>query len=314
MTNYLLILVPLFQSLIIAMLSPLVIGIIRKLKAHLQNRVGASVLQPYRDLIKLFSKDETISKDASWVFRLVPYALFAITLVLGTGVPLLVPISFDWTGDFLVVIYLLGLSAFLIALAGMDVGSAFGGFGSSRELSMNAITEGTLLFAMLPLVLLFRTTNIGAIAVGAYSISAFVYLPIALAGLAYLVALAVENARIPVDNPTTHLELTMIHEAMILEYSGKRLALIEWASWNKLLFFIVLGAHLYLPWGALSSTSPIAVLYGALYLALNIIAFTVLIALVESTMAKFRIFRVPDMIITGLVLGLIATLVVIIIP
>jgi formate hydrogenlyase subunit 4 len=311
MTNYLLILVPIFQSLIIAALSPLVIGIIRKMKAYLQNRVGASVLQPYRDLLKLFSKNEIISRDASWVFRAVPFALFAITLVLGTGIPLLVPLSFTWTGDFLIVIYLLGLSAFLIALAGMDVGSAFGGFGSSRELSMNAITEGVLLFAVLPLVIAFRTTDLGGIAIGSYTISAIAYLPIILAGCAFLVALAVENARIPVDNPTTHLELTMIHEAMILEYSGKRLALVEWASWNKLLYFIVLGAHLYLPWGTLSSTSPISIFYGALYLLLNIAVFTALIALVESTMAKFRIFRVPDMIMTGLVLGLIATLIVI---
>ncbi len=308
---YLLFLVPVLQSLTIAALSPLVIGVIRKMKARLQNRVGASVLQPYRDLIKLFSKDEVISEDASWVFRHVPFALFAITLVLGTGIPVLVPLSFAWTGDFLIVIYLLGLSAFLIALAGMDVGSAFGGFGSSRELSMNAITEGTLIFAVLPLVILFRTTDLGAIAVGSFSVSAIAYLPIALACAAFLVALAVENARIPVDNPTTHLELTMIHEAMILEYSGKRLALLEWASWNKLLFFMILGAHLYLPWGALTSVTPSAVLSGIFILAINIILFTALISLVESTMAKFRIFRVPDMIITGLVLGIIATLIVI---
>lgn len=309
MTNT--ILIPIFQTLIIAGLSPLVIGIIRKMKALLQNRIGASVLQPYRDLAKLFSKDEVISKDASWVFRHAPFALFTITLILGTGIPVLVPLSFSWTGDFLVVIYLLGLSAFLIALAGMDVGSAFGGFGSSRELSINAITEATLLFAILPLVILFHTTDLGAIAVGSYAIPAIAYLPLFFAGLAFLVALAVENARIPVDNPTTHLELTMIHEAMILEYSGKRLALVEWASWNKLLFFIILGAHLYLPWGKLDSTAPKAALSGIGYLALDILVFTILIALVESTMAKFRIFRVPDMIMTGLVFGLIATLIVI---
>jgi formate hydrogenlyase subunit 4 len=302
---------PVVQSFLIAALSPLVIGLIRKMKAYLGNRVGASVLQPYRDLAKLFSKDEVISRDSSWVFRYVPYALFAITIILGTGLPVIAPLSFPWTGDFLVVIYLLGLSAFLIALAGMDTGGAFGGFGSSRELSMNAITEGVLLFALLPLVIVFRSTNLAEIAVGNYAVSVIAYLPIILAGMAYLVALAVENARIPVDNPTTHLELTMIHEAMILEYSGKRLALIEWASWNKLLFFIILGAHCYLPWGALTAVTLPAVVKAIIFLFANILLFTGLIALVESTMAKFRIFRVPDMIITGLVLGLIATLIII---
>ncbi len=311
MTHYLLYLIPIIQSLIIAALSPLVIGIIRKLKAYLGNRIGASVLQPYRDLSKLFSKNEIISRDSSWVFRHVPFALFAITLVLGTGIPVIAPLAFSWTGDFLIVIYLLGLSAFLIAIAGMDTGGAFGGFGSSRELSMNAITEGVLLFAILPLVIIFRSTNLGEIGVGSFDVSAIAYLPIIFAGMAYLVALAVENARIPVDNPTTHLELTMIHEAMILEYSGKRLALIEWASWNKLLFFIILGAHLYLPWGVLSATTVPAVIKATIILFANIVLFAGAIALIESTMAKFRIFRVPDMILTGLILGLIATLIVI---
>ena len=311
MTTVILMLMPVVQSLLIAACSPLLIGIIRKLKALYQNRVGASVMQPYRDLAKLFRKNEVISEDASWLYRIVPYALFAIMLVLGTAVPVLLPVTYGWTSDFLVVIYLLGFGAFLIALAGMDVGSAFGGFGSSRELSMNAIVEGVLLFSMLPLVIIFKSSNIGVIAIGTASLSVIAYLPVVLAFMAYLIALSVENARIPVDNPTTHLELTMIHEAMILEYSGKRLALIEWAAWSKLLFFIILGIHLFIPWNVVASLDVAQILRAILTLLVNIGLFAALIAFVESTMAKFRIFRVPDMIFTGLALGVIATVIVI---
>lgn len=299
------------QLLLIPLFSPLVIGIIRKCKAKLQGRVGASVIQPYRDLRKLFSKDEVISSDASWVFYVTPYLLFAISLLLASAVPVLVALTFNPMSDLLIMAYLLGLSAFLSALAGMDTGSAFGGFGSSREMTFTALVEGALLFSLLPFIFIFGTTDVSEIVARMHILPLIAFFPLSLAGIAYMIALLTENARIPVDNPTTHLELTMIHEAMILEYSGKRLALIEWASWNKLLLFIVLGLNLFVPWGFVVALTAQAVVKGFIILSVKIALCIGIIALIESTMAKFRIFRVPEFIFTSLVLGIISVLIII---
>lgn len=296
----------LLQMLFVAAFSPLLIGGIRKCKARLQGRVGASVLQPYRDLIKLFHKDEVIARDASWVFHVVPFVLFTITLVLASAIPILFAFPGNPASNFILVVYLLGLSAFLLAIAGMDVGSAFGGFGSSREMTLNVFTEGVLVFSLLPLVFVAQTTNLALMPATLHTASTIYFIPLVLAFLGFLVALVAENARIPVDNPATHLELTMIHEAMILEYSGKRLALIEWGVANKLFIFIILGANLFFPFGLAESPSIFGLLFSFIVLALKVGAFAVVIAIVESVMAKFRIFRVPDFLLAGLILGIIS--------
>lgn len=310
------------QLLIIPALSPLAVGIIRKFKAHMQNRVGASIFQPYRNLRKLFCKDEVISEDTSWIFRFSPYLIFAITLVIGASIPVItavspafgdvndiLSISFLPTGDFIVIVYLFALMTFFLALSGMDSGSSFGGFGSSREMTMAALAEGGLFISLLVASLTAGSSNIMTMTEHIQELSFLGFIPLVVAFGAFFIALLAENSRFPVDNPATHLELTMIHEAMILEYSGKRLALMEWAASNKLLIFIALGANVFFPWGVMLSLSPFDL--GTFFLALSsFVAKAVIllasIAFIESTMAKFRIFRVPDFLLTAFILGVIA--------
>ncbi|MEK7494644.1 MAG: NADH-quinone oxidoreductase subunit H [Patescibacteria group bacterium] len=306
-----------FQLLIVPALSPLGIGFIRKVKARMQNRVGASVFQPYRDLWKLFQKDEVISEDASWIFRFSPYLIFAITILIGASIPVIaaVPVALDFlpsfsflpAGDFLVIIYLFALMTFFLALSGMDTGSAFGGFGSSREMMVAALAEAGLLFSLLAVSVTAESGNVVAMVGNLQYLPLQALFPLLIAFLAFIIALLAENARFPVDNPATHLELTMIHEAMILEHSGKRLALMEWAAANKLLIFILLAANLFFPWGvSLSYDSFSGLLVSTLLVVGKSAVLLFGIAFLESTMAKFRIFRVPDLLLTSFVLGVIA--------
>ena len=295
------------QLILVPVLSPFFVGMTRKMKAELQNRRGASPFQPYRDLAKLFRKDEVISRDASWVFRFAPYALYAVTILVGASIPLVsTALVNPYTGDFLVVIYLLAMGTFFLALAGLDTGGAFGGFGSSREMLVAALTEGGLIVSLLALALVSRTTNLSAIAGTVASLPFYDLPPVILAFIGFFVALLAETGRYPFDNPSTHLELTMIHEAMILEYSGKRLAIVEWAAANKFLIFIALGANLFFPWGTADSLAAGQV---ALSLALFIgkcLLFCAAIAVIESTIAKFRIFRLPDLLFTSFIISIIA--------
>lgn len=312
------ILIFLLQFLFIPAVAPLAVGIIRKVKAHMQNRVGASIFQPYRDLWKLFHKDEVISKETSWIFRFAPYIIFSITVLVGASVPIIttvIPTLFEGSsfalsllpsGDFITIIYLLALATFFLALAGMDAGSGFGGFGSSREMTMAALAEGGLFFSLLVASAIAQTGNVMTMVGSLQALPFQVYIPLFIAFIAFFIALLAENSRFPIDNPATHLELTMIHEAMILEYSGKRLALIEWASWSKLLVFIALGANIFFPWGVATSFLPEALSMAALWFVVKALCFLVAIAFIESTMAKFRIFRVPDLLFTSFVLSVIA--------
>jgi formate hydrogenlyase subunit 4 len=295
------------QVLLVPALSPFFVGLTRKLKARLQNRRGAGVLQPYRDLRKLFHKDEVISEDASWLFRAAPYLIFAVTLVIGASIPLFsTALSNDYTGDFLVVVYLVALGTFFLALAGLDTGGSFGGFGSSREMMVAALTEGGLVLSLLVLALISHTTNLAGISGNIGDLSFTSFTPIILAFISFSITLLAENSRYPFDNPSTHLELTMIHEAMILEYSGKRLALIEWASANKYLIFIALGANLFFPWGIAGSLELLPVLLAMALLVFKITLFCLAIAVMESSVAKLRIFRLPDLLLTSFVLSVIA--------
>ena len=295
------------QILFVPLVSPLVIGVIRKVKARLQNREGASVLQPYFDLLKLFRKDEVISEDTSFIFRVAPFIVFGVTILIGASIPIFSLVTtYIPSGDFLVIMYLFVLGTFFLALAGMDAGSGFGGFGSSREMMIAALAEGGLLFSLLIPSVAAETTNVVGMVAILQEFSLIQLLPIFIAFLAFFIALLAENSRFPVDNPATHLELTMIHEAMILEYSGKRLALMEWASANKLLIFIALGANLFFPWGVGSDFEFFTLASSLLIFTLKTAGFVLAIAFLESTIAKFRIFRVPDLLFTSLVLGMIA--------
>lgn len=293
--------------LILPVLAPLVTGIIRTMKARLQNRTGAPVLQPYKDLWKLFHKDEVISADASWIFRFTPYLLFATTWAAGAAVPLITVMPLvHGTGDFLAVIYTLALGVFFLALAGMDTGSGFGGFGASREMTVSALTEGGVIFSLLTLAIAAHTTNLSAIAAAVRALPLPSLIPVMLAFFGFLIALLAETGRFPFDNPATHLELTMIHEAMVLEYSGTRLALIEWAASVRLLLFISLGVNLFFPWGMAAALVPSALAESmALYLV-KVLIVCMVIAGIETGMAKYRFFRLPDLLFTSFILSAIA--------
>ncbi|EKD43793.1 MAG: hydrogenase, membrane subunit 3-like protein (EchB-like) [uncultured bacterium] len=295
------------QIILIPAISPFFIGVTRKIKAKFQNRKGASIFQPYRDLWKLFHKDEIISKDASWIFRFSPYIILALTIIVGACIPLISLITKNnYLGDFLVIVYLLALGTFFLALSGMDTGGGFGGFGSSREMTVAALTEGGLICSLLTLSLASHTTNLFGIANFGLSMP-LQYLPsIILAFFSFGISLLAETARFPFDNPATHLELTMIHEAMLLEHSGKGLAMMEWAAANKFVIFLALAANLFFPFGIATDISVASLLVALLVLVVKISILCFGIAVLESFTAKLRFFRLPDLLFTSFVLSAIA--------
>jgi len=297
----------LLQVIMIPALSPLGVGLIRKIKARMQNRQGASILQPYRDLWKLFHKDEIISSDASWVFRSAPFIIFAVTVVVGASVPLFASFLNNYfISDILLIVYVLAIGTFFTALAGIDVGGAFGGFGSSREMTVSALAEGGLIFSLLTVAFHSGSTNLFKISSQAVSTYDFSFLPIILAFLGFLIVLLAENGRFPFDNPSTHLELTMIHEAMIIEYSGKRLALMEWAAANKLMIFGALAVNLFFSQGIAHSAGIGAIALGVLALLFKVALVFTGIAILESVIAKFRFFRLPDILFISFILNIAA--------
>ena len=303
----LLILTWIIQLIFVPLASPLCIGVIRKIKARLQNRQGAGIFQPYFDIWKLLHKDEVISKDASWIFRFAPYIIFTSTIVVGLATPLFATfINNNFTGDILVIVCTLSIGTFFLALAGMDTGGGFGGFGSSREMTMAALSEGGFIFSLLTMAIITNTTNLFTIAQNASLLPGQFFLSITLAFLGFFMVMLAETSRFPFDNPATHLELTMIHEAMILEYSGKKLALIEWASANKLLIFIALASNLFFPFGIAQSATASALFFGIIIFSIKIIIFCATIAILESSIAKLRFFRLPDLLLISFIFNIIA--------
>lgn len=296
------------QLLLIPALSPLFVGLTRKMKAKLQNRQGANICQPYRDLWKLLHKDEVISNDASWIFRFAPFIIFAITLVIGACIPLFTTLigGSHFISDLLVVVYLLALATFFLALGGLDTGGAFGGFGASREMLVSALAEGGLIFSILALSFIAQSTNLFSITDAVSTLSLSSFLPVILAFIGFGIAMLAETSRFPFDNPATHLELTMIHEAMIIEHSGKKLALLEWAAANKMMIFIALGSNLFFPWGVAHSAGFYAVISALIIFVLKASVFCAVIAIIESSIAKFRLFRLPDLLLISFILSLIA--------
>lgn len=297
-----------FEALFALALAPGLVGLIRWIKARLQSRLGPPPWQPYHELRKLLRKEVVVSHNASWLFRAAPYVVAASTLAIAFLVPLIVvPRRFDIIGDLFVVVYLLLLGTFWLALAGLDPGSAFGGMGASRDVTVAALAEPSTATAIFSLALGAGSTNLGAIVVATLNDPWTVLTPghlLAFAAL-FVVALA-ETGRLPVDNPATHLELTMIHEAMILEYSGKYLALLEWAAGLKLLLFLSLLANLFFPWGIATSFTPTALAWALVTLLLKLLALAVVLAVIETRVAKLRLFRVPELLTASFVLALLA--------
>jgi formate hydrogenlyase subunit 4 len=297
------------QVLVVAAGGPLLVGALRTLKARLVGRRGPRVLQPYSDLVKLLRKEAVVSTTTSWIFRATPYVLFATMAVAALIVPLLLarPVL-DFAG-LVLLMYLFVLGTFFLALAGLDAGSAFGGMGSSREVAVAALAEPTIMVAILALALRADTTSLGGI------VERLAREPLLAANPGHLLAFSAlfivmlaETGRLPVDNPATHLELTMIHEAMVLEYSGHYLALVEWASSMKLFLFMTLLANLFLPWGMPTAAGPLAILLGLIVLAAKLAVLTVGLAVVETTVAKLRLFRVPELLAGSFALALLSVL------
>jgi formate hydrogenlyase subunit 4 len=300
----------LFQTGLLLLLAPLVSGVIRNWKAKLQNRRGPRVWQPYFDIVKFLRKDMVISEHVSWVFHCAPYVVFLTSLLVGLMVPLATaqaPLSLF--GGALAVIGLLALGRFFLALAGLDPASAFGGMGSSREMTLSAITEPAMMLAIFTVAITAGTTDLSRMVQAAQSPGWKLLNPThVLACAALFIVLLAETGRIPVDNPATHLELTMIHEAMILEYSGRYLALMEWGASIKQLVLMTLLVNLFFPVGLAADASPAALGLGLLAYLAKLLLISAAVVVVETTNAKLRLFRVPDLLSTAFVLATLALL------
>jgi formate hydrogenlyase subunit 4 len=298
------------QMLLVLLLSPLLTGFVRKVKARLLRREGPPLLQPYRDLIRLMRKEVVLAQNASWLFRVTPYIVFAGTWVAAALVPTFRGgLLFSWTADLIAIIALLGSARFFLALAGLDVGTSFGGIGASREVMIASLAEPAMLMIMFTLALIVGSTQLSAMAAFMLSSQVGLRVSLGLALLALIMVAIAENARIPVDNPATHLELTMVHEAMVLEYSGRHLALIDLTSELKLLLYVSLISCLFVPWGiAAPEAGAQAIAIGVASHVAKLAAGGVLLALFETTIAKMRVFRVPEFLGVALMLGLLAAL------
>ena len=298
------------QMMLVLLLAPLFTGYVRKVKARLVRRQGPPLLQPYRDLVRLVRKDVVLADSASWLFRTIPYLVFAAIWVAASLVPTFrTGLMFSWSADLIAIIALLGSARFLLALAGMDVGTSFGGIGSSREVMIASLAEPAMIMIVFTLALIAGSTQLSTMA--AFMASSAVGLRVSLGlGLIALTMVAIaENGRIPIDNPATHLELTMVHEAMVLEYSGRHLALIELSSSLKLLLYVSVIACLFAPWGIDSAGAAIPTLATGIAAYIGKLAVGgFLLALFETSIAKMRVFRVPEFLGAALMLGLLATL------
>ena len=300
----------LLQVALVLGLAPLLSGVTRKIRARLLRRRGPSVVQPYRDLLKLIRKEAVVAENASWLFRAAPYAIFATTWVAATLVPTFATgLTLSGAADLIVIVALLGTARFLLALAGLDVGTSFGGIGSSREMMFASLAEPAMLMAVFTLSLFAGSTQLSSISSFMLGPNAGLSISIALALIALVIVAIGENARIPVDNPATHLELTMVHEAMILEYSGRHLAVIEAAASLKLLLYFSLIACVFVPWGtAAAGVGAVAYAFGLGAYAAKLAAFAFLLVLFETAVAKMRVFRVPEFLGVALMLGLLGTI------
>ena len=296
------------QTLLLLALSPLVTGCIRNWKAKLQNRRGPRVWQPYLDLAKFLRKDMVISEHASWIFRAMPYVLFLSTLVAGLMMPLInVAAPLSLFGGALAFVGLLALGRFFLALGGLDPASAFGGMGSSREMTISAIAEPALMLAIFTVAITAGSTNLSQMLLVAQG-PAFHWLNPAhlLAFAALFIVLLAETGRIPVDNPATHLELTMIHEAMVLEYSGRYLALIEWSASLKQFILMALLVNIFFPLGIATDLTVPALAVSLAWFFAKLLALAGAVVLVETTNAKLRLFRVPDLLSAAFILAALA--------
>jgi formate hydrogenlyase subunit 4 len=292
------------QFLIIIFFSPLLNGIIKKIKANMQGRIGPGIFQSYFDLIRLFKKDMVVSIVASWIFKATPYIVMTSVIAASMIVPVITTKSAFWMiGDVIALIYILALGRFFMALAGLDTGTAFGGEGSSREMTVAILVEPMMMLSIFTAAVSAGSTNIARIA----ETQNMLYSPSHILALsAFIVAVIAETGRIPVDNPDTHLELTMIHEGMLLEYSGRYLALMEWAHYMKQMLLFTITADIFFPVGITHTTEAYGLALSAGVYVLKMLCFAALMALIESSRAKMRFFQLPSLLGGAFVLALLS--------
>jgi len=291
------------QAILLAVLAPFIAGLIKKIKARLQNRRGPGIFQVYYDLHKLFLKDSVVSPTVSWIFSVAPFIYFAAALgaaALVPGLTSLMPEIGSRFVDLFMLLYLFVLGRFFLALASLDAGSSFGGMGGAREMFIAVLVEPAILLALLTVA--FRTHSSGLTAMAGVGADESSALALIFAAAAFFIVLIAESSRIPVDNPDTHLELTMVHEGMVLEYSGRWLGMIVWATAIKELVLIILFSTFFLPWPIVgwSFSAKVVMLVGKILLCIAAIT------LVETVTNKMRLFKVPGFLAVAALLGLLA--------
>jgi formate hydrogenlyase subunit 4 len=298
------------QMFLVVLIAPAVVGVTRIVKARLMRRQGPPLLQGYRDLLKLARKEAIVAESASWLFRAAPYLIFALTWVAAALIPTFASgLMFNWAADTIALVAILGAARALLALAGMDVGTSFGGIGSSREMMVTTLAEPAMLLAMLAMSLTAGSTRLPEVANFFLTQPLAVRVSLALALMALIIVALAENARIPVDNPATHLELTMVHEAMVLEYSGRHLAMIEAAGQLKLVAYMSLIACLFVPFGMAPAGAGLAAwLLGGATFVLKLLVGAVALGIWEVSIAKMRVFRVSEFLGVAFIFAFLAIL------
>lgn len=283
------------QVLILLFAAPAFAGWVKTIKCRMQGRTYAGLFQPYRDIARLFSKEVILAENASWIFRVTPYIVFGVTVMIGAIIPFIsIDLPFAATADVIALVMLFAIIRFFTALSGMDIGTAFGGMGSSREMTIASLAEPAMLMAVFTVSLASNSTSLPRM-VSVIGHGEFILRPsLAFALLAFIMVHLTETGRVPVDNPSTHLELTMIHEAMILEYSGRHLALIEWAGMMKLFIYSALGIAVFCPWGIAAAGDPVALLVALALLAIKLALLGIILVLIETGLAKMRLFRLTE--------------------
>jgi formate hydrogenlyase subunit 4 len=300
----------LLEIVIAIALAPLLTGWVNQWRAWLQNKSAPSLWQPYRVLHKLFNKESVLADNASQLFRAAPYVVFGCMLLACAIIPSLsTDLPLAPAADAIALVGLFALARVFISLAAMDIGTAFGSMGARREMLIGFLAEPALLMVVFSASLIAKSTSLTTIVETLAHRELVIYPGLAFSGVAFTMVSLAENARVPVDNPTTHLELTMIHEALILEYSGRHLALIEWAVSLKLFAYSCIGLALFFPWGVAEAHAPLEMLFALPALVFKLAVGGCLLAVLETVSAKMRIFRVPEFLATAFLLAVIGLLV-----
>ena len=287
--------IEILQFAVLLFVAPLFAGWVKMVKCWFQGRTSPSLFQPSRDISKLLTKDVTLAENASWIFRFTPYLVFGVSVMAGGIIPILsIDLPLSATADVIALVALFAIARFFTALAGMDIGTAFGGMGSSREMTIASLAEPAMLMAVFAVSLVSHSTSLSQMTAVIAQGHSMLRPSLVFALLAFILIALAETGRVPVDNPATHLELTMIHEAMILEYSGRHLALIEWASMMKLFLFTVLGIAAFFPGGIALDDSLLSVIAAVPVLLVKLAIVGVGLVLIETGLAKMRIFRITE--------------------